>query len=76
MEKRNPVARWGTETTGLELNKYIITQHIVEIKGFLLYIGKKGGNHGTLHNYHSGSGGNADYIRPGLVRFCADKESV
>ncbi len=76
MEKRNPVARWGTETTGLELNKDIITQHIGEIKSFLVYIGKKGGNHGTLHDLCSGSGGNAVYMRPGLVRACGNKESV
>ena len=39
--KRNPVARWGTKTTGLELNTHIITQDIEEIKRFFLYIGRK-----------------------------------
>lgn len=39
--KRNPVARWGTETTGLELNTHIITQDIERIKQFFLYIGRK-----------------------------------
>ena len=42
--KRNPVARRGTpKATGLELNKDSITQGMEERKGFLLYIGKKGG---------------------------------
>ena len=40
-KKRNPVARWGTKTTGLELNTHIITQDIEEIKRFFLYIGRK-----------------------------------
>ena len=40
-KKRNPVARWGTKTTGLELNTHIITQDIEEIKWFFLYIGRK-----------------------------------
>ena len=39
--KRNPVARGGTKTTGLELNTHIITQDIEEIKWFFLYIGRK-----------------------------------
>ena len=39
--KANPVARWGTKTTGLELNTHIITQDIEEIKRFFLYIGRK-----------------------------------
>ncbi|OLA30064.1 MAG: hypothetical protein BHW30_04905 [Firmicutes bacterium CAG_194_44_15] len=38
---RKSIARWGTKTTGLELNTHIITQDIEEIKRFFLYIGRK-----------------------------------
>ena len=43
-KKRNPVARWGTKTTGLELNTHIITQDIEKMKRFFLYIERKAAN--------------------------------
>lgn len=38
---QHPVARWGTKTTGLELNTHIIAQDVEEIKRYFLYIGRK-----------------------------------
>ena len=75
--KRNPVARWGTKTTGLELNTHIIAQDIEKIKRFLLYIGKKGGSYGGKDCFDDSRGGHSGFGgpgRPGLRGVCQGRK--
>lgn len=74
--KRNPVARWGTKTTGLELNTHIITQDIEEIKRFFSIYRKKGGNNGDKDYFSGSRSRNIDFGSPGPFCLCGSSKSL
>ncbi len=74
--KRNPVARWGTKTTGLELNTHIITQDIEERKRFFSIYRKKGGNHGDMDYFSGSRSRNIDFGSHGHFCLCGSSESL